>query len=280
MGDIRWELTRHNYGSGADIPGLLRRCAQSDDMESLGELDNLLFHQGGWVCSAATAALPFLTRLAADPGTTHRAVVVDIIADLANEATKVDAEWVDAGWSAAFTSAFPQLVDLLADPDTAVRRGVVRLLTACEGDRGARLAALRARLRAENDPGVRADVVLALGRLSGNRSDLEPLLTEPDPRLRLAAMVGLLADGTESAAEFARPLAAAVDESRHPRWQGAEWEGERSDSLVGWLGWRCVALAADPGDGICRHGAAWWRRSPVWIALLDRGFVGVAVPSG
>ncbi|AKH82799.1 hypothetical protein AA958_11780 [Streptomyces sp. CNQ-509] len=53
---------RHNYGTAGDVPGLLRRCAGADraDAEAAAyDLENVLFHQGGWICPAAPAALSF-----------------------------------------------------------------------------------------------------------------------------------------------------------------------------------------------------------------------------
>lgn len=73
---------RHNYGTAGDVPGLLRRCAGADraDAEAAAyDLENVLFHQGGWICPAAPAALSFLLRLAAAPHVRCRAAVLDLV---------------------------------------------------------------------------------------------------------------------------------------------------------------------------------------------------------
>ena len=70
MDQVGWAALEHNYGSAADVPALLRGCADPDpgrSLDAVGDLDNLLYHQGGWICPAASAALPFLLELAADP---------------------------------------------------------------------------------------------------------------------------------------------------------------------------------------------------------------------
>jgi hypothetical protein len=70
LDEVDWASLRHNYGSAEDVPDLLRRCADRNRRraaEAVGRLENHLYHQGGWICSAASAALPFLLRLAAVP---------------------------------------------------------------------------------------------------------------------------------------------------------------------------------------------------------------------
>ncbi|MFC9246199.1 hypothetical protein ACFT7S_20020 [Streptomyces sp. NPDC057136] len=74
---VNWASLEHNYGPTKDVPGLLRRCEGPgpgpDDAENAAdELLNLMFHQGGRICSAASASLPFLLRLAATPGVPSR----------------------------------------------------------------------------------------------------------------------------------------------------------------------------------------------------------------
>lgn len=57
--DVGWAGLRHNYGTAEDVPGLLRRCAGTDraDVDTAAfDLENVLFHQGGWICPAAPAA--------------------------------------------------------------------------------------------------------------------------------------------------------------------------------------------------------------------------------
>ena len=149
---VPWGDLRHNYGTAEDVPGLLRACASTEPDQgaaAVGELENLLFHQGGWVCSAATAALPFLAMLACDTGVAARADVVETISSLAREATIVEPRFVDHGWASALRAVTPALLGLLGDGDPAVRRAVVYLAGVGGIDVDLALAALRARLRGE-----------------------------------------------------------------------------------------------------------------------------------
>jgi hypothetical protein len=66
--------------AATDVPELLRAYAGGDRQAAVvavGKLDDSLYYQGGWVCPAASAALPFLVRLAADPEVKVRVMVHD-----------------------------------------------------------------------------------------------------------------------------------------------------------------------------------------------------------
>ena len=63
---LAWRWRKHNYGKATNVPGWLRDCASGDAERAeaaLDEFDVAVFHQGGWICSAAPAALPFLVDL-------------------------------------------------------------------------------------------------------------------------------------------------------------------------------------------------------------------------
>lgn len=97
LGQIPWATLEHNYGSAENVPALLRACADPDVVQAsdaFDELDNLLYHQGGWVCSAAAAALPFLLDLGEGRATAYRHAFVDLVFRLAQEATRVDSRSV------------------------------------------------------------------------------------------------------------------------------------------------------------------------------------------
>ncbi|MEU0790673.1 hypothetical protein ABZ342_11445 [Amycolatopsis sp. NPDC005961] len=81
-----------------------------------------LYHQGGWVCSAAPAALPLLTDLVSDRAVHHRREVVELIRLLAGEAVTAAEKWVAPGWQRALDGARPRLLALLDDADPRVRR--------------------------------------------------------------------------------------------------------------------------------------------------------------
>ncbi|MCX5154247.1 hypothetical protein OG914_09645 [Streptomyces sp. NBC_00291] len=126
---------KHNYGSAEDVPALLRRCAGPDRDDADGasdELLNLLFHQGGRVCSAASAALPFVLRLAATPRVPSRRAMLELVAMQAAEAGRADARFLDPGWSAAWTQALPEFPGPLDDPEPEIRRAAADVLGVCD----------------------------------------------------------------------------------------------------------------------------------------------------
>jgi hypothetical protein len=134
LDEIPWGTLRHNYGTAEDIPPLLRGCASPDHAAALkaaDELDNHLYHQGGWICPAASAGLPFLVRLAANPQVSVRAAVIGTITSLARVAAEVEPKWIDRAWSPAMGAAVPSLLALLADHDPRVRHAVGRLAGVC-----------------------------------------------------------------------------------------------------------------------------------------------------
>lgn len=125
-----WAELEHNYGSAADVPELLRGLSDLDRCEqALDELESAIYHQGGWVCSAATAAVPFLVVLAAEPTTGCRDGIIGLLGELAAVARTVEPRWVDAAWPGAWTAALPRLLALLDDRDPAVRGAVVDALS-------------------------------------------------------------------------------------------------------------------------------------------------------
>ncbi|MEU6355841.1 hypothetical protein ABZ896_42110 [Streptomyces sp. NPDC047072] len=199
---VEWAGLEHNYGAGEDVPGLLRRCAgpdPGDAEEAADDLLNLLFHQGGWICPAAVAALPFLLRLAARPEVPCRRPVLDLVAMLAAEAGRVRKRHVAPGWAAAWEHALPEVLTLLGDPAAEVRRAAANIVSDCTSPGADLLPALLDAWHTETDPAARLDLVLALGaaatRAPVGPRDPEPLprslLDAPDPQLRLAAVHAL-----------------------------------------------------------------------------------------
>ena len=131
---IDWAALRHNYGSAEDVPGLLRRCAgpnPEDAERAADDLLNHLFHQGGWICSAAPAALPFLLRLAATPDVPSRRALLELVSRLAFEAVRVAEKWVDPGWPSAWGRALPEVLVLLDVPDPEIRRAAADVIGSC-----------------------------------------------------------------------------------------------------------------------------------------------------
>ncbi|MEU6238238.1 HEAT repeat domain-containing protein [Kitasatospora sp. NPDC047058] len=203
---VDWAALEHNYGSAADVPGLLRRCAgpdPDDAVDAAFDLLNQVFHQGGWICSAAPAALPFLLLLAASPAVPlpSRRVVLELVWNLAAEAGQVAERFLDPGWRSAWEQALPKALVLLTDPAPEVRRCAAHLLGVCESPGELVLSALVRSWHAEADPATRLDVVLALGSAverqpAGPRATevlelLRGLLDAPEAQTRLAAVHAL-----------------------------------------------------------------------------------------
>jgi len=243
---VAWGELRHNYGTAADVPGLLRACADPDAelaAEAIRKLDSAVFHQGGWICPAAPAVLPFLVKLAADPESGIRVEVIELITSLAYEATLPHVKQVDPAWGPAIDAATTALLGLLSDSVATVRRATVYL--AGNGGLNAEraLSALRARLTAEPETGIRCDIVVSMAaavaasKESDAARDVQRELTAmtapgtEDLQLRLAAVHGLAELG-EPAGRHLPLLIRAVTDPSAARWGTA--------------------------PGSARHRPAWW----------------------
>ncbi|MET8989191.1 HEAT repeat domain-containing protein [Nonomuraea wenchangensis] len=163
--DVRWGELTYAYGGRCDVPALLRSLLAGDEaFEAADELLNELHHQGGFVCTAAPAILPFLMEAAGSPRVPCRPEVLEIIARLAGTAAVADARFVAAGWPQAWARARPGLLALLHDQDPAVRTGAIWALGEDTQDPD---EVARALVSGWPDPdaSVRTDALLALGSL-------------------------------------------------------------------------------------------------------------------
>ncbi|MFF4370525.1 HEAT repeat domain-containing protein [Streptomyces sp. NPDC001594] len=255
---VGWAGLEHNYGSAEDVPGLLRRCAGADPGDARGAADgllNLLFHQGGWVCSAASAALPFLLRLAAAPEVTCRRTVMRLVGRLASEAEEVPERFLDAGWRAAWDRALPEVLGLLGDPEAWVRRGAAGVVGGCGSPGELVLPSLLERWEVEEDPATRLDVILALGQAvlrqpAGGRAhdvlDLcRGLLDAPEPQVRLAAVHALAASEPDLPGQRLELLLEAVRDPGVELWRHTA----AMDGGVRGVQRRTAALLSGPGAG-------------------------------
>ncbi|MFF4272889.1 hypothetical protein [Streptomyces sp. NPDC001536] len=139
--------------------------------------------EGSGVSSAATATLPFVVALAADPRTGARATLVELLGSLARNAEHCAPHLVDPGWPDAWEQQRPAIQALLTDPDPVVRRHAVPL---AEGS-----ARLLERWRAEPDLSVRLPVLFTLARFPEDteaRAVLAEALRDDDPVVRVAAV--------------------------------------------------------------------------------------------
>jgi hypothetical protein len=257
LDEIDWSALRHAYGSAEDVPGLLRAAAES--AEAVDDLDSRLYHQGGFICDAAVAALPYLVELVSSPDTAYRIGLLELLGRLVHEANTIPR--VDAGWPDAWAAALPRLLALLDDPDVAVRRELTSTLSAAVSDADAIVPALRARWDGEDDAAARLGIVLAAGDLAPGCTVgvlpetlvwLRDLRTSDDPQLRLAAETALSA-----AVGAQRPDLAVAVEALHGDiavWRDVPWVGGASPDLVPYfgngaarlLGWIAGRIEDDP----------------------------------
>lgn len=222
---IDWSTLEHNYGPATDIPDLLERCASpvaAVAEEACADLDNALFHQGGWVCSAAAVAVPAIVDLALRESNHVRADLVFLVGELASTAISVDATYVDDRWPAAAASTETGIRQLLDDPDDRLRHEAINL-AACmlPLERAERL--LTAMLESGPDSATLIDIGAALATLSRRDTAwsrpkvlLASLAESDDPQVRLAALLDIDIT-TDSDAErlVNATLAALGDDSLH-----------------------------------------------------------------
>jgi hypothetical protein len=113
---VAWHQIDHAYGPALDTPGHLRALLSGDPevvARAITDLDRTVHEEGGFVCPAATAVLPFLVEVMPVLGPEHRAALRDMIGQIADDGE--NAEQVDPGWHAAWAEAQPKLEDLFRD---------------------------------------------------------------------------------------------------------------------------------------------------------------------
>jgi hypothetical protein len=60
ISEIDWSTLDHAYGSAEKVPHWLAAMTDpATSADALGDLDSAVYHQGGAVCSASAAVLPF-----------------------------------------------------------------------------------------------------------------------------------------------------------------------------------------------------------------------------
>ncbi|SFF67127.1 hypothetical protein [Streptomyces mirabilis] len=176
-----------------EVPRALRRLALAGGAateEHCSPLYWCLAAGNGRVPSAATAALPFVVALAADPGTGARVDLVGLLVSLKRAAKRARPDLVDEGWHAEWRRHRDAVLALLADPDPDVRREALPL---ADG-----VVPLLARWRPETDPAMRLPVLLKLGEAAGEedsgaveevRAVLDGVLRDGEPVMKVAAVI-------------------------------------------------------------------------------------------
>lgn len=200
---LPWARLEHNYGTAEDIPDLLRGVAAGTEPAD-GDLANHLFHQGGWVSPAATAALPFLAGLAALPTVVlpDRLGLLELVGDLARTARTAEPRFVDPGWPEAWQRSLPALLALpTADAEpAAVRRAAVEALGEAPEPGAETVELLRERWERDGDGPTRLAALHALGRTAARAGAqqrartaayLEALLADARPAVRITALHAL-----------------------------------------------------------------------------------------
>lgn len=149
-----------------EVPRALRRLALAGWAATEEDCYPLFFclaAGNGRVSSAATAALPYVVGLAADPGMGARVTLVELLECLFREAATAEPHLVDEEWPATWRRHRGAVRALLADPDPEVRRAAIPIAGG--------VAPLLERWRAEADPTVRLPVLLALGVAAAEAAD-------------------------------------------------------------------------------------------------------------
>ncbi|MFD0206523.1 MULTISPECIES: hypothetical protein [Saccharothrix] len=165
--DVDWASLGHAYGSAEDVPGVLRDAVGADEELARDAIEHLygsVYHQGT-LYSATPWAVPFVARLAADPGTPRRAHLVNLLGAIAKSEDARPEVLADVRTALARETS--RLLPLLDDPDDDVRHLATHLLGHLPRSTAAEVVpALRARQERETSPLVLAGLLAAAVRLS------------------------------------------------------------------------------------------------------------------
>lgn len=229
---IDWASLEHNYGSAADVPHLLQRCTSTDAddvAEAISELDNALHHQGGWICSASSAALPFLLDLAAASATHHRAAFVYLVWDHCRTWQTTEEKWIDPAWPVAVRSVESRVRAVVADHDPRVRRPAIHVAAGLLEPQAAETLLIDL-WETKLDQATRIDLVDALSVVlkrdperARTCSVLEETAAGGDAQLSIAALLEL-PDATDRAARLVVAAQSLVDMDAKPWKEAAAYD--------------------------------------------------------
>jgi len=184
LDEVPWGELEHAYGSAEDVPGQLRALrspASGERGQALNELYGNIFHQGSRY-EASAYAVPFLARLACEPGTPQRDEIVLLLCGLAigYDDTLLPEGLNVAAWRAEVEKA------CATSPAEALRE-LDRWVEAAEdrGERGVREFQRSIYDHEQTIRCMRAELA-AYDAVRAELPRLRPLLTADDPRLRAA----------------------------------------------------------------------------------------------
>lgn len=181
--DVPWSELEHAYGRATGVPAMIDALSSPDPEDREWAIDALfasINHQGS-VYSASEPAVPFLLALAARPDIEGRKGIVRLLAGLAVGDPRwwlvADLDSAGTPALAAVSAGASVLVQLLADPDAALRGMAAYALSFVVPPEGAEAAVERA-LEVEQDRYTRSSLLLALGYICRRtkRSTARPLL--------------------------------------------------------------------------------------------------------
>ncbi|WP_248002389.1 HEAT repeat domain-containing protein [Streptomyces sp. RPA4-2] len=215
--EVPWE----RFPEGVSVREYMERLRSGDAVRgSLGMLNGLCAND---MRAAVAPTVPFLIRVGTDPESDHRAEALAVTAEVARMqhqgvCTRADMmrfrgddEWFFEvtgylqNWSVqaardAIAADTDLLLPLLDDPDPEVRIAAAYALAAASAGAQNILSAFQARLLAEQDPAVRAGLVLAIAQLARAHQDsstvewLRACWPDParPPEVRVSAALGWL----------------------------------------------------------------------------------------
>ncbi|MFI2364040.1 hypothetical protein [Promicromonospora sp. NPDC019610] len=228
---INWNCLDGAYGPAGDTVEILRGLASSDEEvagEALDAFFSSIWHQGT-VYPVTAAAVPFIVDLAAGRAVHHRDALCFALGGF-GDPNMSDGTALPAV-RRALQAHSDSLLPLLADPESAVREAATYAVAHSGGGEKA-AAALAARRDVEDEPQVRAGIVLGLCavRPAAGLPVAEAGLREPFP-VPLAAAHALLDAGRAVPAEAWESLAHAI--GREAEWSGAWTESfARFDGVI------------------------------------------------
>ncbi|MBI2933034.1 MAG: HEAT repeat domain-containing protein [Planctomycetes bacterium] len=192
---IDWAKLTHGYGRATDLPDLIRTlvCGTLSEREdAISGLWAALWHRGR-LSAATVVAAPFLLELLEEASVEAKDAILVLLAHLASGRAQRERPWTQPTHDAIVAGA-STYVRLLEGGSPAVRAAAAYTLAVCR-ERCTELGPiLRRRFSVEEDPQVRASIVLALGVLHGreNLSFYRNLMsTEQDKLVRFAVALAL-----------------------------------------------------------------------------------------